>query len=201
MSIVLRRTRVGYGARVVLDDLNLTIPPGRVTAFVGPNGCGKSTLLRAIAGSGGFEGEIMVDGAALADYPRRTRVEKLAFVAQTTEADTELSVHRIVSLGRIAGRGPWATTTEDDEDGVRQAMHDADVSHLAARRFNSLSGGERQRVHIARALAQQASSILLDEPTNHLDIHHQYVLMELFERLAHERGICVLMALHDLGDC
>ena len=70
---------------------------------------------------------------------------------------------------------------------------------LRERLLNELSGGERQRVIIARALAQQPRTILLDEPTAHLDLRYQGAVLGLARRLAHERGLAVVMSLHDLN--
>ena len=77
-------------------------------------------------------------------------------------------------------------------------MRAADVIPLAKRVFNELSGGERQRVIVAMALAQQPKLLLLDEPTAHLDIKYQIDILELVQRLNHERGVTVIAALHNL---
>lgn len=199
MSIELRDASVAYGPKTVVSGVNFTCTPGTVSALVGPNGCGKSTLLRAIAGVHQYGGGISINGAALASYPRRERVRQLAFVSQYTDSETDLTVRQIVSLGRVAGKGPWASMTQHDRDVVAQSLADADIEHLADRPWSRLSGGEKQRSHVARALAQDAQTLVLDEPTNHLDIHHQYELMDLCVKLAHERGVCVLAAIHDLG--
>ncbi|MDO5077099.1 ABC transporter ATP-binding protein [Corynebacterium sp.] len=199
MSIELRDASVAYGPKTVVSNVSFTCAPGTVTALVGPNGCGKSTLLRAIAGVHQYGGDITINGASLASYPRRERVHQLAFVAQYTESETDLTVRHIVSLGRVAGKGPWASMTQHDRDVVARSLADVDIEHLADRPWSRLSGGEKQRSHVARALAQDAQTLVLDEPTNHLDIHHQYELMDLCANLAHERDVCVLAAIHDLG--
>lgn len=199
MSIEVIDVSVGHGAHTVLSEIDFTCNPGTISALIGPNGSGKSTLLRGIAGVSDFRGVIQIGGAPLATFSRKERVRKLAFVAQYTETNTDLTVHQIVSLGRIAGRGPWATANEEDQQLVEQALSDADIAHLADRPWSRLSGGEKQRTHVARALAQGAQCLVLDEPTNHLDIRHQYALLDLLTRLAHERRVCVLAAIHDLG--
>ena len=73
------------------------------------------------------------------------------------------------------------------------------TSHLKGQRVSSLSGGERQRVWIAMALAQEPTVLLLDEPTTYLDINHQFEIMELLRRLNEERGLTVVMVLHELN--
>jgi ABC-type cobalamin/Fe3+-siderophores transport system ATPase subunit len=81
---------------------------------------------------------------------------------------------------------------------VGEALIATDTAHLADRLITTLSGGERQRVFLARALAQQPDMLLLDEPTTHLDVRHQLDLLTLVRRLAKERNIGVLVALHEL---
>lgn len=85
-----------------------------------------------------------------------------------------------------------------DLDVVGEVMHNLDLGDFSDRDVASLSGGELQRVVIARALAQQTPVLLLDEPTTALDIGNQQEVMELIDRLRHERGLTVLSAMHDL---
>ena len=74
-----------------------------------------------------------------------------------------------------------------------------DALDLADRFVGELSGGEQQRVLLARALAQSTPILMLDEPTSHLDLHHQVGLLELVRKLAHDDGLAVLIAIHDLN--
>ena len=78
-------------------------------------------------------------------------------------------------------------------------MAQTGLAALRERLLNELSGGERQRVLIARALAQQPQTILFDEPTAHLDLRYQGAVLGLVRRLAHERGLALVMSLHDLN--
>jgi iron complex transport system ATP-binding protein len=79
------------------------------------------------------------------------------------------------------------------------ALERTSIAELADRRVEELSGGEQQLVLVARALAQDAPIILLDEPTAHLDLQHQATILNLVRSLARERGLAVLMSLHDLN--
>lgn len=198
MSISLIDVAIDRGATRILESVSADFTPGTFTALIGPNGSGKSTLLRGIAGLSDYEGRIAIDNIEVRDLPRKKRTEKLAFVAQYSDIDTNLKVVEMVTLGRLVGRGLWTRATTSDQAKVEEALIATDLLDLAHRPWNHLSGGERQRVQVARAFAQESECLVLDEPTNHLDLHHQHVLLTLLRQLATEQNVCVVAALHDL---
>jgi len=102
-------------------------------------------------------------------------------------------------MGRTAYLGWFSPETEADRNIAVWAMQRTDTLQFADRRIGQLSGGEQQRVLIARALAQSAPTLLMDEPTAHLDLRHQVEILALAARLAHDSGLAVLIALHDLN--
>jgi iron complex transport system ATP-binding protein len=99
------------------------------------------------------------------------------------------------------GRRPYLnwTVSPKDEEKVAEALDLLDLRNLALRQVGELSGGERQRVMIARAVVQETGVILLDEPTSNLDICHQMAVMEVLSNLAGQKGLSVVIALHDLN--
>lgn len=78
-------------------------------------------------------------------------------------------------------------------------MSETGLLELSDKNIEFLSGGQRQRVWIAMALAQQTPIILLDEPTTYLDLGHQLEVLKLLQRLNQEKGLTVIMVLHDLN--
>lgn len=189
----------GYASRPIVEDVSLSLLPGRTLALVGPNAAGKSSLLRAITGAlPRLAGEVILSGRTLARHSAKERARAFAFVPQSSRFDLEFTVREMVSFGRSAHAGVWGLTTPADRDAIEAAMHRADVQSLAGRAYSELSGGERQRVLLARALAQQARLLLLDEPTAHLDLGHQLLVIDTV--LAHARdGGAALVVLHDLA--
>jgi iron complex transport system ATP-binding protein len=193
------RVRFSRGRRLIVDDIDCTVPAGRVGALLGPNGAGKSTLLHVIAGIERADaGTARFGDRDLAVLRRRDRARIVALAEQDVQDAPGLRVAEVVALGRTPYLGAFAGPGELDRAIVRRCLEDAGLVELADREYASLSGGERQRVNIARALAQEPELLLLDEPTNHLDVRAQLAMLGLLRELAHG-GLTVLAALHDLS--
>ncbi|MDB5725941.1 MAG: transporter family protein [Novosphingobium sp.] len=189
---------VELGRRTVLRDVSATVCGGELVGVIGPNGAGKSTLVRALLGlidaSGG---EVTIDGHAVEDMAPRDVARSLAYLPQGQTLHWPLSVQRLVALGRLPHLAPMSRLGPEDRDAVAEAMHRADVTHLAERIATELSGGERARVMLARALAVGAKGLVVDEPLAALDPGHQIDVMHLLAREA-EGGALVIAVLHDL---
>lgn len=195
----IRDLRVTLGGTRILHDISCDIPQGRTTVIVGANGSGKSTLLRSLAKLQEREGEIRRGGKDIERLPPREYARHVALLPQSPEAPGNLAVIDLVSRGRDPHRRWWDQWSKRDESIVRDALAATGLSELAERSLATLSGGQRQRAWIALALAQSPSVLLLDEPTTYLDIAHQLEVLETVTRLQRERGITVIMVLHDLG--
>ncbi len=184
------------GTREVLTRVDAAFGTGW-TAVVGPNGAGKSTLLRVLAGLlAPAQGEVVLEGRPLADWPAAERARRVAWLPQQGEAEGELTVREVVQLGRLPHLGLFGTPGPEDERAVDTALDATECTPWQHRRLHALSGGERQRALLARALATEAPVLLLDEPTTHLDAPHQVALVRLLRRLAGARTIVSVM--HDL---
>ncbi len=194
--LLARQLSAMRGTREVLVRVDAAFAPGW-TAVVGPNGAGKSTLLRVLAGlMPASQGEVVLDGRPLADWPAAERARRIAWLAQQGEAEGELTVREVVALGRLPHLGLFGAAGAVDEQAVDAALEATECTAWQHRRLHQLSGGERQRVLLARALATEAPVLLLDEPTTHLDAPHQVALVKLLRRLAERRTVVSVM--HDL---
>ncbi|WP_243745168.1 ABC transporter ATP-binding protein [Streptomyces hainanensis] len=191
---------LAYGDRTVVSDLDLTVPPGRVTAIVGANACGKSTLLRALARLlTPRGGAVHLDGRALRSVPTRELAQRLGILPQSPVAPEGLTVVDLVSRGRSPHQTWWRQWSNDDERAVRDALAATDLTDLADRTVDQLSGGQRQRAWLAMAIAQDTPVLLLDEPTTYLDLAHQIDVLDLITDLNRDRKRTVVMVLHDLN--
>jgi iron complex transport system ATP-binding protein len=186
-----RGVTVGYGARTVIDELDVAIPPGVITTIIGPNGCGKSTLLRTLS-------RLLKPTRDIVTLRTRDVAKKLGLLPQAPVAPDGLTVSDLVARGRHPHQSWLRQWSSDDAAVVERALAMTGVSDLADRPVDSLSGGQRQRVWISMTLAQGTDLLLLDEPTTYLDLAHAIDVLDLVDDL-HESGCTVVMVLHDLN--
>ena len=118
---------------------------------------------------------------------------------QFTPATDGMTVRELVALGRFPWHGTLGRFGKADHALVDDAIARTDLEDFADRPVANMSGGERQRAWIAMMLAQNASCLLLDEPTSALDLAHQASMLSLVESLSHERGLTVVIVLHDIN--
>jgi iron complex transport system ATP-binding protein len=197
-AIACRDLTIAIAGRTLVADLALRIEPGSLTCILGCNGAGKTLTLHTLAGMRGTTGEILIEGRALRDWPRRALARSLALLTQDTEDAFPSTVLEAVLVGRHPHLDFWQWEAEPDRQIARAALAEVALSEFAEREVASLSGGERRRVAIAAVLAQQARLLLLDEPLNHLDPHHQALVMRQLLR-RRTQGHAILMSVHDAG--
>ncbi len=191
---------VGYRDRIVIESLDLAVPPGQITAIVGANACGKSTLLRAMARLlSPRRGAVLLDGRAVHQMPAKELARSLGLLPQAPIAPEGISVSDLVGRGRHPHQRVFSRWSPQDDLAVAQALEATATVDLADRNVDELSGGQRQRVWIAMALAQRTDVLLLDEPTTFLDVRHQLEVLDLLTDLNRDRGTTIVMVLHDLN--
>jgi iron complex transport system ATP-binding protein len=199
-SLAAEGVTLGYGDRVVAEDVDLAVPPGRITVIVGANACGKSTMLRAMARLlQPRSGRVVLDGRDLHRLPTKEVARTLGLLPQSPVAPEGIAVADLVARGRHPHQGFLSRWSAEDDAAVEEALRLTDTTSLADRSVDELSGGQRQRTWIAMSLAQQTDILLLDEPTTFLDISHQVEVLDLLTDLNRRRGTTVVMVLHDLN--
>ena len=180
-----------------LNGVSLELSGGEVGILLGKNGSGKTTLFKNILGILRPScGEIRIDGEEILKMPGRERARLVAYVPQDIRFGA-LTVFDSVMIGRVSHFGLAASA--EDYLVVERTLADMGLTEYALREVEKLSGGERQKVAIARAIAQEPRILVFDEPTGNLDIANERLIIEEAKRLAAERGIAVLIAMHDLN--
>ncbi len=190
---------VGGEEVVALEGIDLEIGAGEMLAILGPNGAGKSTLLRLLAGLlEPTRGTLELGGKPVSSWSARQRACLVALVPQSSTALPDVTVEAFVGYGRYSRFRPFQGPSTEDLAAVEAALRAADLVDLGTRPLSELSGGQRQRALIARALAQEAQTLLVDEPTNALDPGHQLGVLDLLADLG-ESGRSVVVVTHELN--
>jgi ABC-type Fe3+/spermidine/putrescine transport system ATPase subunit len=182
-------------ATPVLQDLDLTVRAGRMTALLGPSGSGKSTLLRLVAGLLHLtRGKIALGGQSILHLPPERR--RAVMVFQDPLLFPHLTVAENVGFGlRMRGLAPAEITKRSGA-----MLEEVQLSHLGTRRPAQLSGGQAQRVALARALVLHPDLLLLDEPLSSLDAGLREEMRALVRQLQQRLNQTTLIVTHDQAE-
>lgn len=195
-SVEIRKVNKYYAKFQALKDVDLSIPPGKVTCLIGPSGSGKSTLLRCINHlTPPDQGRVLVEGVEITSANLNKMREKLAFVFQDFNLFTHLRAVDNVAVGprKIRGMNKVAARDLAMRELERVGMVERAEAYPA-----ELSGGQQQRVSIARALAMEPKVILFDEPTSALDPELTGEVVAVMKQLASD-GMTMLVVSHEIG--
>ena len=187
-----------YGARTVLDNIDLSVAKGELCTVVGPSGCGKSTLLRIVVGQeAASEGVVLVDGE-----PVRLPDESRGIVYQKYSLFPHLTALENVLLGKVLEhpfyrRRQAAAEHRDEAMGL---LERARIAEHADKYPHELSGGMQQRVAIAQTLIKRPRIVLMDEPFGALDAGVREEMQVLLLQLWEAYGMTVFFVTHDLEE-
>jgi phospholipid/cholesterol/gamma-HCH transport system ATP-binding protein len=199
--VELRNLTFGYGERVILDNISLTVPRGKVTALMGASGGGKTTVLRLVGGQVRPQsGELLFDGqdvAALDQAGWYAARRRMGMLFQMGALFTDLSVFDNVAF-------PLREQTDLDEDLIRDIvlMKLNAVGLRGARDLmpREVSGGMARRVALARAIALDPQLVMYDEPFAGLDPISLGTVARLIRQLNDALGITSIVVSHDLDE-
>ncbi|UKS31342.1 ABC transporter ATP-binding protein [Paenibacillus sp. HWE-109] len=198
--LVADRLNISYGEHLIVENLNLSIPTGKITALVGANGSGKSTILKSMARiMKPQQGTVLLDGKSIHSQSTKEVAKQLAILPQNPIAPEGLTVSELVGYGRFPHQRAMGSLSKEDNQVIHWAIEVTGLMQFADRPVDQLSGGQRQRAWIAMALAQQTDLLFLDEPTTFLDMAHQLEVLKLLEKLNREQGRTIIMVVHDLN--
>ena len=199
-GLVVRDLAAGYRGQRVVEALSLDpVARGQTVSLVGPNAAGKSTLLRAMAGLLPASGSVTLGGRELVGRPLAELARHVTYMPQTLPQGVALSVlETVIGALRASPAGRTASGAENPAERAMEVLERIGIGHLAMRGIDQLSGGQRQLAALAQALVREPELLLLDEPTSALDLHYQLRVLDLVRALAAERGMIVMIVLHDL---
>lgn len=195
----LEQLTVGYNGKPLIDNIEVGIQKGEIVTLIGPNGSGKSTILKSITRQLKIlGGRVFYEEQNLHQLSYKEISTKMAVVLTERMHPELMTCHDIVVTGRYPYTGKLGILTREDENKVDEAMRIVHAQELGNRDFNAISDGQRQRVLLARAICQEPEIIILDEPTSFLDIRHKLELLSILRNMAKEKGITVIMSLHEI---
>ena len=185
---------VTFGDQTVLENVNLHIHCGQMTAVIGRNGAGKSTLVRAILNEVPHVGKIEFKNK----MNNNMQGLKMGYVPQTVNIDrtTPLSVYDMFQS--FTGRLPILLSSKKEHDHVREALAEFDVDGLIDQPVGTLSGGQLQRVLLAMAVHDTPNLIILDEPVSGIDKNGMDAFYEKMKYLKETHDLAIILVSHDL---
>lgn len=190
---------VGYNGQALIHDINIEIEKGTILTLIGPNGAGKSTILKSITRHlSKIAGQVYIDKQEIYAWSAKELARQVAVVLTDRIRPELMTCEEVVAMGRYPYTNAMGKMTPRDKEVVAEAMSRVHAADLAERDFTTLSDGQRQRIMLARAIAQEPQIIILDEPTAYLDIRHKIELLDILREMAHEKGITVIMSLHEI---
>ncbi|WP_294351042.1 ABC transporter ATP-binding protein [uncultured Clostridium sp.] len=200
-AIKVNNLSVAYENNLIIENLNLSIPKGKISIIIGGNGCGKSTLLKTISRINKPKcGDIFINNKNIKGIKEKNIAKEVAFLPQGPICPDGLTVRELVAFGRFPHQKMVGGLTSHDKDIINWAIEETGLSEFADRGVENLSGGQRQRAWIAMTLAQETEIIMLDEPTTYLDMSYQLEVLKVLQKLNKEKKITVVIVLHELNN-
>lgn len=188
---------IGYGQKILLENIHFELNTRQICCLLGANGAGKSTFLKNLLGlQTPLKGEIYWQDKKLSDYSPTELARHIAYVPQAHTNFFPFLVKDMVLMGRSAFLKWYQTPKKEDLDWAMFALNELEIAHLAQRYYHQLSGGEKQLVLIARAIAQQAQLLIMDEPTSSLDFGNQIRVLEKIKQLQ-QQNMALLITTHN----
>jgi sulfate transport system ATP-binding protein len=196
MSIKITNLGKRFGDFVALNNINLEIPDGELTALLGPSGSGKTTLLRIIAGlTDPDEGAVNFFGEDATH--KETRDRRVGFVFQHYALFKHMSIFENIAFGLRVRPRATRPGKEEIREKVNKLLSLVQLQGMAQRFPSELSGGQKQRVALARALAVEPKVLLLDEPFGALDAKVRLELRRWLRYLHDEIHLTSVFVTHD----
>ena len=187
---------VTIGSTKILEDINIHIHCGELTAIIGPNGAGKSTLLKAILGDVKHTGQLRYLDAK----GDRTGHPLIGYVPQQMSFDTNTPTSVLDLFNACNTKAPaWLVRTKKSKNKVIESLSIANAEHLVNKRLGALSGGELQRVLLALSLDPVPDLLLLDEPVSGIDQKGLEMFYGTVSGLRKKYDLSIILVSHDLA--
>lgn len=189
---------IGYGEKVIGENINLEAHSNELVCLLGQNGVGKSTLLRTLSNlQEPLAGNVLIEGNKINNLSHQVLSRILGIVTTDKIGIQNMTVKELVSLGRFPYTNWLGKLDAADKAKVDESIALCKVDYIADKKIGDLSDGQRQKAMIARVLAQDTRIVLLDEPTAHLDLINRAEIMNLLSEIKQNR--CIIISTHELA--
>ena len=186
---------VGYD-KDILENITVSVEPGKTVVLIGPNGSGKSTLLRTVTGLlSARGGRILIGETDRTQMSVKETASKLSMVMTESIRPELMTCRQVIESGRYPYTGMFGRLSPDDRAKVDEAIAFTETEDVADKLFTNISDGQRQRVLLARSVCQDPD--VLDEPTSFLDIRYKIDILTKIRSLSADKGVAVLMSIHE----
>jgi len=196
MSLSTNNLKIYRNHKLLCENINLHLLPGKILGILGPNGCGKTTLLQTLAGLLPYQGEIYLNQQLLSSSPSKTRAKHIGILFQHSTSFFSDTVFEFCSQGRYPHNHYFSYLDPIDQKIIHDILSVMDLLEMKNKKVDSLSGGEKKRLEIATLLVQDPQIFLLDEPTNHVDLYYQIKIAKYFQHLQSHK--IIVIATHDI---
>ena len=196
MSIEVKNLGFAFGDNQVLKGLDFTIPDKTLVNVLGHNGAGKTTLFKCLLGLyRNYTGTILVNGKDMRSLSVRQRAKEIAYIPQSHSSVFDYDVIDVVLMSAASDVGYIGQPKAEHKERAYAALEKVGIENLAKRPYTQISGGEQQLTLIARAIAQNAKTIIMDEPTSALDYGNTVRVLSCVRELSSE-GMSIIQSTH-----
>lgn len=198
MAIKTDKLSTGYGKKIIVDNIDITVRRGEILVLIGPNGSGKSTVLKTISRQlKAISGAVTIDGSDLFKIKESELATRMSILMTKRPNGELMTAWDMVSTGRYPYTDRMGKLRKQDIEAVNRAIAVVELEDIKEELYSQLSDGQKQRVLLARAICQEPDIFILDEPTSFLDIHHKLSLLQILKNMAGS-GIAIVMSLHEI---
>ena len=198
-DIRFENVKVGYGNKVIVDEVSFEAGRGCITALIGPNGAGKSTILKTAAGLiKPISGSVYIYDKSIDAYSAKGLCSVISVMMTDRIKTKYMTCFDVVRVGRYRYTGIFGGLTDDDRRVIKESMNMIGVWDLKDKDFNTLSDGQKQRVLLARSIVSNPQILIMDEPASFLDMGRKIEFFDALTDLVKKRSITVLISMHEV---
>ncbi len=198
MEITVENLSLKIKNHIILKNINLSLPKGKLIMLLGENGAGKTQLIKIIMGfRRPFSGRICYNNTDINHIKIKERAKLVSYVPQNDESKVRYKVWEFISMGTMPHLGMYSQINETLTTFVNKTIETLGLENICHKFTDEISGGELRLSYLARAIVQNTPWMILDEPTASLDFGKQHSFLKLLKETSVNENKGTLMSIHD----